>query len=470
MATFDDTIGFDATTGFDDGSGGGGPGTPTIRFPSVELWWSPQTGPLEIPIWEPFPDRGTHGRMRASDGVTISRGRSDELSTFDAGTMSWTVDNRDRAFDPLNDASPYFAVLRPNIPVQLRATWETVEYVLFTGLIDGWPQAQDISQNDLVCPLTATDVTKVLAFRGLRPEWPLVCDELDGGSSSLDNVYAPPFSGGPARLDQGNRLADPKPAFAVQPSGARIAQVCDVVGVRSELRDIDGGDTALLAGIPEDDTVLDLFDRIVRTEAGKLFVSKDGKLTFRARQHSNNTAALALFADIHGWSLPYRDLVLDPLDMSLVRNEVSRGTDSDTVALRRNAASVRLHGPMSDDQDDLLFADPDELGIAATWVLDLYGSPRPRIKELVLVPARSPDALWPVVLATELGDRYALTAQPMDSGSTFAQTFDVERIEHKIAPGQWEVTWAAMRADTRTFFTLDSGALSMLDGTSVLGY
>jgi hypothetical protein len=40
--------------------------------------------------------------------VSISRGRSDQLQNFNAGTCSVRLLNRDRRFDPINESSPYW--------------------------------------------------------------------------------------------------------------------------------------------------------------------------------------------------------------------------------------------------------------------------------------------------------------------------------------------------------------------------
>ena len=40
--------------------------------------------------------------------ISISRGRSDQLQTFNAGTATITLLNNDRRFDPINEDSPYW--------------------------------------------------------------------------------------------------------------------------------------------------------------------------------------------------------------------------------------------------------------------------------------------------------------------------------------------------------------------------
>jgi hypothetical protein len=90
------------------------------------------------------------------------RGRSHELDQFSAGTLSLTLKNNDRRFDPEYAAGPYFGNLTPNIPVRLRATWNAVTYPIFRGYVDGWPQSYEIPDASF-CDVTATDGFKAFA-------------------------------------------------------------------------------------------------------------------------------------------------------------------------------------------------------------------------------------------------------------------------------------------------------------------
>ena len=454
MTSFNAAVSFDdASTPFD------GPPDNPQTFPDVSLWWSPTTGPLEPPAWEAFPTitvaGQTKGRVRAQDGVQIRRGRSDELGPFEAGTMSLTLDNRDRALDPLNTASSYYGTLKPNVPVQLRAQWAATEHVLFTGLVDAWPQLQHASQNDLVVELACTDLTKVLGPRGFRPYRPFILDTADGQAG---------------RLDVGNQLNDRKPRRPAEYSGARVAELLTTAGVDATLQAVDGGDTRLKADLPADDTLGDYFDRIVRTEAGRFYIAKDGTVTFAARHSAANLTSSATFTDATSSSYRYADLVLDPLDMSVVVNEVRRGVDDDLSVTRRSSGSIRRHGLVSDDQTDLLFADTSEMSYAAGWWLARYGEPRARVKAMTVVPQRAASTLFPFVLAAEVGDRFTVQTQPMDAGVTVAQTVDVESVTHEIGAQFWATTFECSLADTTQYFQIDTATYGQLDAGNLLNY
>jgi hypothetical protein len=69
---------------------------------------------------------------------SITRGRTDELGTMQAGQMTLVLDNRDGAFSPDNGASPYAGYLVPGRRVQINARFDTATAwnPLFYGYID----------------------------------------------------------------------------------------------------------------------------------------------------------------------------------------------------------------------------------------------------------------------------------------------------------------------------------------------
>lgn len=93
--------------------------------------------------------------------VKIHRGRSRELDAFSAGTCSVLLSNADRRFDPEHATGPYVAGLLPMKKIQIVSNYSGTTSYLFTGYVDGWPQAY-IEQNDSVVNVSATDGMKVL--------------------------------------------------------------------------------------------------------------------------------------------------------------------------------------------------------------------------------------------------------------------------------------------------------------------
>lgn len=95
--------------------------------------------------------------VRHSPGIRISRGRPSESSTFSAGQLSLTLSNRDRRFDPLYSAGPYFGNLTPRKQIRVRATHSATTYDLFRGFVTGWPTQYPQVGRDAVIPIVAYD-------------------------------------------------------------------------------------------------------------------------------------------------------------------------------------------------------------------------------------------------------------------------------------------------------------------------
>jgi hypothetical protein len=78
--------------------------------------------------------------------LSIRRGRSRELDTFTSGSCSFTLNNRDRRFDPLYPDGPYFGQIRP----RLRVTVVSDGVSLFDGFIEDINLDYDLSSQSLV--------------------------------------------------------------------------------------------------------------------------------------------------------------------------------------------------------------------------------------------------------------------------------------------------------------------------------
>lgn len=69
----------------------------------LEVRWAPYSDPSDPEyFWESLTDK-----VRESPGISIRRGRNDELAEFQVGEATMVLDNRDRVFDELNDQGPY---------------------------------------------------------------------------------------------------------------------------------------------------------------------------------------------------------------------------------------------------------------------------------------------------------------------------------------------------------------------------
>lgn len=107
-----------------------------MSVPTLTVEFAPTSTPLDTtPTWVDITQY-----VRFAPGIQIRRGRSSELDEFSAGTMTLTLNNRSRRFDPRYSSGPYYGNLKPGKLIRVRATWSAVTYDVFTGWVTGWPQ------------------------------------------------------------------------------------------------------------------------------------------------------------------------------------------------------------------------------------------------------------------------------------------------------------------------------------------
>ncbi|MFF4752649.1 LamG-like jellyroll fold domain-containing protein [Streptomyces sp. NPDC002514] len=95
-----------------------------------------------------------------AQGVTITRGASDELSETQPGTASLRLDNQDGRFTPGNAASPYYPYVRRNAPIRISVVTGATVKPRFYGMVNEFPVSwQGLSSS---VAITATDLFKRL--------------------------------------------------------------------------------------------------------------------------------------------------------------------------------------------------------------------------------------------------------------------------------------------------------------------
>lgn len=122
---------------------------PGVTRLNPKFEWSPSTNPGASPVWVDITDYVLDG--------SITRGRQSEFDRTSAGRLSLTLDNRDRLFDPENNAQA-----KPNKRVRVSVGTGADVLPLFDGWIDALPQEYD-PPNDATVSLSATDAFKLFA-------------------------------------------------------------------------------------------------------------------------------------------------------------------------------------------------------------------------------------------------------------------------------------------------------------------
>lgn len=118
--------------------------------------WSDVTDDVVVPVNGPAVVMTT-GRKSVRDGII-------------PGTCSFSLENLDGDYDPLNASGPYYGDLNIGVPVRIVVRYDTVNYVQrWTGFVAS-PWAQELRRYDREIPVECHDVFGLMA--SANRDWP----------------------------------------------------------------------------------------------------------------------------------------------------------------------------------------------------------------------------------------------------------------------------------------------------------
>jgi hypothetical protein len=334
--------------------------------------------------------------------LSTNRGRSRQLDRFQAGVANLAFDNRDRAFDPFNTASPFYPTIRPRTEISI----ETI--------------------------ISASTVTQ---FAGVVEDWNL--DFEPGGDSIAFAACADGFVFfGGQQLEFGTATAEA--------SGARINAILDrpEVAWPSDRRDIDTGQSVFgFDVIDQGRETLDYLQLVETSELGQLFMTKDNDLAFRERNRG------AVFADVSfsdetplpAGQIPYQKITIS-YGTEFLYNRATISNIGGSPQTQQNADSIGEYGVSSLEFNGLLVATEEAADAIAGYLVTLYGEPELRIDAIVMQLSGMAEALQDEILGLELTDIIRVGFQPNNIGDRIVQELRVVGVSHDVRPASHQVT------------------------------
>ena len=334
--------------------------------------------------------------------VNVRRGRRDQGDQFSAGTMTFTMLDTDGIFMPFDEDSPYYDTaeakpgLAPMRRVQLsRYSATNVKEYLFKGVIVNFDYNFALGGLDTVTVYCADDFYL------------------------LAQTY----------LDEFN--------VSEQLSSARLSAVLDRPEVDFPLatRDISTG-TQTLGGasaftIPQGTNVLGYCSQINEAEQGRLFMSRDGDLTFQPRIGTTLDPSSADFHD-DGTEIKYNGLGITFEADQVTNRAVVQILGSNNPQVADDTGSQATYFIQTYSiTDSLLHSDSAALDLA-TYLLD--PNPEPRFTSLNTAFAMLSSAQRDTVAVIDIGDTITIEKSfaPNTNPPSLAQELSVEGIEHSI--------------------------------------
>jgi hypothetical protein len=224
--------------------------------------------------------------------------------------------------------------------------------------------------------------------------------------------------------------------------GTRLGRVLDLAAVPAGDRTLDAGTTILQATSLGTDP-LSYAQKVEETEAGRLFVTRDGKVRFIGRQAGDTgtylTSLATLVDDDSGAGLPYLTASADVDEARIVtRATVSR--DGSVAITYYDAAAKAEFGWIDETHDGLLHATDTYSRAYAEWIVNTHKTPASRVGTVTLELAKDPVNLYPGILVLELADRLTWKRKPQNVGAIVTQAMRIESVAHETGGHYWRTS------------------------------
>ena len=367
--------------------------------------------------------------------VSIARGRSANQNEVQAGVATIVLNNNDRRFDPINEASPYWDATTDSSGVEPRRFVEIISNGehLFQGAIT----AINISYetNFSTCTIEASDDFTRLA------------------NMTIATAFTP----------------------TVQISGNRLTTILDLpeVNYPSTQRVIATGGKDLQAlQIDAGTNVLDYLQQVALADQALLFMSKDGNIVYTDPLGTVwNYDIQATFTDSTASSgvIPYTSIATIT-DQTFLYNRVIASKEGGVEFIEDDATSQTDFGIQTFSLTGLLLENDSDAEALATELLAKYKEPVYRFDDMEFIFNNMSVGNQTTMTSLEIGDNIEIV-RTFATGSplTVELYYQVERINHDITTGQHTCMIGLGSLKTLIFeFILDDPEFAQLSTSNAL--
>jgi hypothetical protein len=252
-------------------------------------------------------------------------------------------------------------------------------------------------------------------------------------------------------------------ASVAETSAARMTRLLGYTSLDASLKSVTASPVASVSQIsPPGSNLVAEMQLVNNSEDGDLFVTRAGVVKFTDRNYVyTNTTSNTSQATFAAGSIPFEPSVQINYDAQAIRNDITVTFSGGGQTSTTNTASVTAYGTNAMNTQTQLSTQAQAVTLAA-YEATVNGQLLTNISPLsVGVTAQTAD--WTTLMQLDLLDRYTLTVQP-PSGNSISQTELINRIEHRIVPGQWQMTVDGSARYT-AWFILDQ---STINGTDLL--
>jgi hypothetical protein len=371
--------------------------------------------------------------------ISVKRGRRDLGDQFGAGTMTFTINDVDGLFNPFDDVS------------------------IFMQTDTGQPGIAPLREVELIRYDDNDDPEYLYRGKIVNYNYNFALGGIDTVTVFCSDAF---YLLSQTFMDELN--------VAVETSGERIETVLDLPEVQfptGAARSIDPGTVDLghdaAYTVPGGTNVLGYLLQINQTsEFGRLFMSRDGVLTFTPRVGTTLSTPVVSFVD-NGLGVPYDGLGIT-FEADAVTNRVYIENLGTTNATADDLASQATYFVQTNSITNSLL-DDSELAAAATYLLN--GTPEARYNSVETVFGALTDAQRDTVAVVDISDTISVerTFVTGNSTTTLAQELSVEGVEHEITLNGHRIMLFTSPTTIVYELILDDAEFGIIDALNVLG-
>ena len=358
--------------------------------------------------------------------VAIQRGRTSQTDQFSPGTCRVLADDRasGRLFDPANTASTWYEGsfdLAPRRAIKVLAG--TAE--LFVGAI---------TDLDITYEMPNLSFASIVSADGLY---------------ELSRTALTAFS--PSSQLTSDRVT----AILNRPE----------VNFSTALRDISTGvATCGTVAYTDNTNTLSALQAVAIAEDGRLFANRRNQIVFDPRIDFTFSTAIASFGGTASNNIPILAIGVAYGQETLfnrVQIDVDGGTAAQVVS---DATSQTKYGVQTLSFSSVPLVSEAAGATLAQNLLDKYKEPKIRFNEISTSLNACGSALWPTVLALDVGDVISVT-KTYTAGLPLSRTDSVfiESVAHDITPSDHRIRFGLGQAQLLTAFILDQDLLDDVD-------
>ena len=358
--------------------------------------------------------------------VAIQRGRTSQTDQFSPGTCRVLADDRasGRLFDPANTASTWYEGsfdLAPRRAIKVLAG--TAE--LFVGAI---------TDLDITYEMPNLSFASIVSADGLY--------EL---SRTALTAFSP----------------------SSQLTSARVSAILNrpEVNFSTALRDISTGvATCGTVAYTDNTNTLSALQAVAIAEDGRLFANRRNQIVFDPRIDFTFSTAIASFGGTASNNIPILAIGVAYGQETLfnrVQVDVDGGTAAQVVS---DATSQTKYGVQTLSFSSVPLVNEAAGATLAQNLLDKYKEPKIRFNEISTSLNACGSALWPTVLALDVGDVIQVSKR-YDQGlpATRTENVFIESVAHDITPSDHRIRFGLGQAQLLTAFILDQSQLDDVD-------